>query len=188
MSTGAGPSAANTRSRSVAGSDGVLAAARWASRVGSAGVRACCRAHHRASASITSSASVTSVAPVLEPVGAFGARVERMAGNREHLASLLGGIARGDERARSRAASTITTPETKPEMMRLRRGKSLSRGWKPGRHLGDEAAALADPALQLGVLGRIDPVEAAGEHGDGAALQRRCRGRRDRCRGPGPRR
>ena len=57
--------------------------------------------------------------------------------------------------------------------MRLRRGKSWPRGVKPKRHLADEAAALADLALQLLVLGRIDVVEAAGEHGDGAGVDRR---------------
>ena len=72
-----------------------------------------------------------------------------------------------------RAASTISTPSAMPEMMRLRRGKSCARGTKPGGVLADQAAALADLALQLGMLRRIDVVEAAGEHGNGAVLERR---------------
>ena len=68
-----------------------------------------------------------------------------------------------------RAASTISTPKATPEMMRLRRGKSCARGAKPGGILADQAAPLADLALQLGMLRRIDVVEAAGEHGDGSA-------------------
>ena len=37
------------------------------------------------------------------------------------------------------------------------------------RPLGDETAFATDPALKLDVLGRINPVDAAGEDGDRTA-------------------
>ena len=70
------------------------------------------------------------------------------------------------------AASTTTTPSEMPEIRRLRRGKSLPRGEKPGARSLMQQALLADGALQLFILGRVDDVDAAGEHGDGAVLER----------------
>ena len=70
------------------------------------------------------------------------------------------------------AASTTTTPSEMPEISRLRRGKSLSARREAGRPLADEQSPLADGALQLLVLGRINDVDAAGEHGDGAVFER----------------
>ena len=67
-----------------------------------------------------------------------------MARHGEHLAPLLGGRAGRDQRARPRAASTISTPSEIPEMMRLRRGKSWARGDEARGVLADQAAALAD--------------------------------------------
>jgi hypothetical protein len=68
------------------------------------------------------------------------------------------------------AASITTTPSEIPEISRLRRGKSLPRGEKPGG-LADQEAALADRVLQLRILGRIHDVDAASQHGDGAVFQ-----------------
>jgi len=55
------------------------------------------------------------------------------------------------------AASITTTPREIPEISRLRRGKSLPRGEKPG-----ERSLIKRPrspiALQLFILGRIDDV------------------------------
>jgi hypothetical protein len=57
------------------------------------------------------------------------------------------------------AASTITTPIDRPEMMRLRRGKSLPRARKP-----------ADPSVERSVLGRVDVIDAARHHRDRTAF------------------
>jgi hypothetical protein len=43
---------------------------------------------------------------------------------------------------------------------------------KTWRAFGDEQATLADRRLQLFILRRIDDVDAAGEHGDGAVFER----------------
>ena len=57
------------------------------------------------------------------------------------------------------------------------------------RHLGNRSAARLDDGRQQGLmLARIDFVMAAGEHGDGAALDRGAVGRPDRCHAPDPRR
>jgi hypothetical protein len=56
-------------------------------------------------------------------------------------------------------------------MIRFRRGKSFSRGWKPGGRSVTRTAFATDPALKLDVLGRINPVDAAGKDGDRAARQ-----------------
>ena len=62
------------------------------------------------------------------------------------------------------SASTTTTASDRPEMIRLRRGKS--RACAPGarRALGDHAAALDDARVEVGVLGRIDVVDPAAQH------------------------
>ena len=90
------------------------------------------------------------------------------------------------------AASTTTTPEREPgddavaprEMPALRRGAE--------RRFGHDGAALRDLGLQRRVLGRIGPVEPAGDGGDrpprrqraamGGACRCRARGRRPRTR------
>ena len=57
-------------------------------------------------------------------------------------------------------------------MRRLRRGKSLARGSKPGG-CSVKRAALGDCALERGVLGRIDVIDAAGEHCDRPGFEAR---------------
>ena len=108
MSTGAGPSAASSRGRARSAdigswrrsASGAAGPARRPSRSRCRLGRA--RVSIGASASSTSSGSVTSVAPDLQQlVGALGARIERMARHGEHLAALLGGHARRDQRARA---------------------------------------------------------------------------------------
>ena len=83
------------------------------------------------------------------------------------------------------AASTTTTPSDRPAMMRLRRGKWRACGAVPSGASVTTAPASAIRALQIGVLGRVGHVEAAGHRRDGArrsaarpyAPRRRCRGR-----------
>lgn len=70
------------------------------------------------------------------------------------------------------APSTTTTPSAIPEISRLRRGKSLARGEKPGERSLMRRPPLADGALQPLVLGWVDDVDAAGEHGDRPPLKR----------------
>ena len=54
-------------------------------------------------------------------------------------------------------------------MIRLRRGKWRAWGAVPSGRLGDHRPRLGDASLQIGVLGRVGHVEAAGHRGDGAA-------------------
>ena len=63
-------------------------------------------------------------------------------------------------------------------MMRLRRGKWRAWGAVPSGASVTTAPRFGDPALQIGVLGRVGHVEAAGDRRDGAAgLQRAGMGR-----------
>ena len=186
MSTGAGPSAASSRARSCGADLRRAIRSRAARDFGSGGLLCARRAggglacQHRCQGVDDVFGLGGHRGPVLEEaVGALGARIERMARHGEHLAPLVGGRTRGDQRSRSpRRLHDQHAQRDSPEMMRLRRGKSWARGTKPGGVLADQAATLADLALQLGMLRRIDVVEAAGEHRDGAVLERRLVGRR----------
>ena len=64
-------------------------------------------------------------------VGAFGAGIEWGAGHREHLAPLFDRKRAVISEPERRAASTTTTPSERPEISRLRRGKSRARGSQP---------------------------------------------------------
>ena len=106
-------------------------------------------------------------------IGAFRARIERVAwdaNTSRPCSPAMRAVISVPER---RAASTTTTPIDKPEMMRLRRGKSWPRGWNPGGISLTMHAALGDARLQRRVLGRIDEVDAAGDDGDGAGIEAR---------------
>ncbi len=50
--------------------------------------------------------------------------------------------------------------------------KVLVAGLEARWPLGDEAAFCADPVLKFAVLGRINPIYAAGEYGDRSATER----------------
>ena len=79
-----------------------------------------------------------------------------------------------------RAASTTTTPSDRPEMSRLRRGKSRARGSQPSGISEIAAPRAQDRVGEAVVLGRIDAVVPAGEHRDGAGRKARAmRGRVD---------
>ena len=64
------------------------------------------------------------------------------------------------------AASTMTTPSDSPEISRLRRWKSRPRGSHPHRLFREGATGGKNVGEQLQMLGRIDAVLPAGEHGD----------------------
>jgi hypothetical protein len=57
-----------------------------------------------------------------------------------------------------RAASTTTTPRDKPEMILFASREIRSARLEARRHLADEAAALADGAVEIRILGRVDHV------------------------------
>ena len=56
--------------------------------------------------------------------------------------------------------------------MRLRRGKKSALRLRARHLFRDDHPALADRRVKRGVLGRIDDVDAARHHGDGAGLER----------------
>jgi hypothetical protein len=68
------------------------------------------------------------------------------------------------------AASTTTTPSAQFQPVAAR--KILGARREAGGALADEETPLADGALQLLVLGRVDNVDAAGEHSDSPPLKR----------------
>lgn len=121
-----------------------------------------------------SRAQVTRPGALLEKiVGAHRARIERAAGDGKDRSSLLAGEAGRDQRARALGRLDHDDAERDPRDQPIAAGKILSPRSEAGRPLADEKAALADRPLQVIILGRIDDVDAAGEHGDGAMLERR---------------
>ncbi len=171
MSTGAGPSAATMRSRSLCGQR------RRQLRPAAPAPRATAAAGARVSgvsADSTSSGSVTSVAPdfssLLVPSARGSSGWPGMANTSRPCSAASRAVTRLPER---RAASTMSDAQRQARDDAVAARKVLAARGKAERHLADEAAALADLALQLVVLGRIDIVEAAGEHRDGAGVDRR---------------
>ena len=71
-------------------------------------------------------------------------------------------------------ASTTTVAAASPAMIRLRAGKRHGAGSTPGAYSDTIRPCSPDPPGQLGVCGRVDPVDAAAEHGNRrpACLQR----------------
>ena len=126
------------------------------------------------STSITSAASVTSVAPCLSRlVGAFRARIERRARHREHLAALFERHPRGDQRAGALRRLDHHDAERKAGNQPVAAGKIARARLPADRHFGDRGAfgrmASARPACSA----RIDAVMAAGEHRDRAGREAR---------------
>ena len=111
-------------------------------------------------------------------VGAARARVERRAGHGEQLAAGLLRQPGGDQAAgaQRRLHHHDAEGEAGDDAVAAREVARLGRGAE-GR-LGDHGARFGDAALQIGVLGRVGHVEAAGDRRDGAAgLQRASMGR-----------
>ena len=119
-----------------------------------------------------SRALVTRQAPCFSRLGAGGARVERTSRHGKDFASLLAGEAGGDQRPGPFGGLHHDDPSEMPEIRRLRRGKSLPLGAKPGLRSLSSRPCSPMCALEVGILRRVDDVDAAGEHGDGAAFER----------------
>ena len=125
-----------------------------------------------ATALMTSAASVTSVAPCLIRSlvpAARGSSGEPGTANTSRPCSLaIRAVISEPERC---AASTTTTPSAAPEISRLRRGKSRARGSWPSGISEIAAPWFEHGGQQILMLGRIDPVVAAGQHRDRAARE-----------------
>ena len=76
---------------------------------------------------------------------------------REHLASEIVGIAGGDERSRSHCRFDDDDAMHQAGNDPVSPRKILFSRLEARRPLRDETAFAADPALKLGVLGRINP-------------------------------
>jgi hypothetical protein len=105
-------------------------------------------------------------------VGAGGPWIERAARYGKNLSPLFAGKAGGDQRARALGRLGHHHAERDSGDQPVAAGKVLSPRRESGRPLADEHSPLADGAVQLLVLGRINIVDAAGEHGDGAMVER----------------
>ena len=80
----------------------------------------------------------------------------------------------------------MTTPSDSPEIRRLRRGKSRAARLPAERHFGERSAGRQNGVEQIRMLGRIDAVLAAGEHGDRPGCETGAMRRRvDAARQPG---
>ena len=123
-------------------------------------------------AAITSEASVTGIAPCLSNPFVPSQRGSRgepgTAKTSRPCSPASRAVIREPDR---RAASTMMTPIERPEINRLRRGKSWARGSHPSG-ISEMAAPSNHEGLdQFNVLGGIDTVMAAGKNGDRAGLQ-----------------
>ena len=109
-----------------------------------------------------------------EIVGALRARIERRARNGENLPSLFEREARGDQRAGSPRRLHDHDPVGQAGDDAVAAWKIAPAGLPAHGHFRNHRAAILDDREKKRlVLGRIDPVVAAGEHRDGAAGQRR---------------
>ena len=111
-------------------------------------------------------------------VAAPGPGVQRRAGHRQHLAALLGGQPRGDQRARLQLRLDHHHGQRQAGDQPVAAREVAGLGLGAGRALGDDAALLGDLAIEAGVLGRIDVVDAAAQHRHRAGGQRALVGRR----------
>ena len=95
--------------------------------------------------------------------------IERRAGHREDLAALFSGQARGDQRsgARRRLDHQHALAESRDDAVAA--GKVACLGLEAERHLREDQARFANRLVECLVLRRVDHVEAAGQHRDGAA-------------------
>ena len=103
-------------------------------------------------------------------VGAGGARIERRTRHRKNLAALFGGHPRGDQRARPMRGLHHDDAECRARDQSIAAREIPRARHVTDRHFGYRAALLEQRGQQILVLGRIDPVMAAGQHRDGAAL------------------
>src|ERR1035437_5968570 len=94
-----------------------------------------------------------------------------VAGHREHFASLVERQAGRDRRAAVLRAFYNNNARREPAYDAIANGEVLRIGWRTERVLAQQQAVERDPRGELPVLGRIDQVEPAAEHGDGAPLR-----------------
>ena len=120
-------------------------------------------------------------------VGAGRARIERRAGDGEHLAALFGGDPRRDQRARAMRGFHHDDAERHARDQPVAPRKIPRARHMPERHLGNRSpSALDDLRQQVLMLRRIDPVMSAGQHRHGAARDAGAmRGLIDAAREPG---
>src|SRR5581483_3020287 len=110
-----------------------------------------------------------SLAIAYQLVGAaVGGRVDA-AGHGEDLAVLLEGQAGRDEGAAVDVALDDEDAEAEGAEDAVAAREVLAARLRAEGVVADQAALLHDLLRQLDVLGRVDDVEATGEHGDGAA-------------------
>ena len=147
MSTGAGPSAASTSPRLVRR---LAAIARWRLRRAARAPRqppardSGCRSIGARARQDVLGLGDQGRARLQQLVGALRARVERMARHGEHLAALLGGHARGDQRARAARRLDDHHAERDAGDDAVAAREVLGARLEARRHLADEAAALGD--------------------------------------------
>ena len=99
-------------------------------------------------------------------VAAFGARIERGAGHREHFAALFEREACGDQRAGAPGRFHHHDADRKPRDEPVAAGKSRARGSQPSGISEIRAPSAAMASARLGMLARVDVILAAGEHRD----------------------
>lgn len=107
-----------------------------------------------------------------EVVATFCARIERGAGDGEDLAVLLESHARRDERAGALGRLDDDDTEREPGHQAVAAWKVPGAGLPAHGHLGDQGATLVQDGFgQRDVLGRIEFVEPAGQHGHGSGAK-----------------
>jgi hypothetical protein len=107
-----------------------------------------------------------------EEVAAGGAGVERVAGDRQHLAPLVGGGAGGDERAGAFGGLDHHDAQRQARDDAVAGGEVAGLRLEPDGMLAQPQALGGDVGGELPVLGRVDVVHATGHHGHGAGGER----------------
>ncbi len=121
-------------------------------------------------------------------VAAARARVEGRTGHGEHLAALLAGEARGDQRAGLELRLHHDDPQRQAGDDPVAAGKVLGAGVVADGPLGDDAALARQSFVQGDVLRRKGVVDPARHHRDRAAGRANPHGPRRRSPAPGRRR
>src|SRR5690606_33903967 len=111
-------------------------------------------------------------------IGAGRPRVERTAGNGKYFSALLAGESRRDQGAGTLGRLNHHDAERDSRDKPVAAREVLAARRKAGRPLADEQSLLANGALKLFILGRVDDVDAARQHSNGAAFERSCVRRR----------
>lgn len=97
--------------------------------------------------------------------------IERRAGDRHHLSPGLGRKAGGDQRARARRRLDNDGSKCKPGNDPVAIGEMAGSRFGSRRHFGKHQPMLGHCRLPGLVFGRIEDVDAAGDHSDGPGFQ-----------------